>query len=68
VASSMRYWVGLAERLAIHLALEEHHGDRRKAAKDLGIGLRTLYFKLRTYRETGMGTAPLPEEAGHGVS
>jgi transcriptional regulator with PAS, ATPase and Fis domain len=47
---TLHYWVSLAEQLAIHLALEEHKGDRRKAAASLGIGLRTLYSKLSRYR------------------
>ncbi|NVB39696.1 sigma-54-dependent Fis family transcriptional regulator [Pseudenhygromyxa sp. WMMC2535] len=37
------------ERKAILAALERHEGNRRKAAEDLGIGLRTLYDKLKRY-------------------
>jgi two-component system response regulator FlrC len=37
------------ERQAIASALERNEGNRRKAAEDLGIGLRTLYDKLKRY-------------------
>jgi DNA-binding NtrC family response regulator len=37
------------ERAAIEAALEETHGNRRKAAEMLGIGERTLYRKLKEY-------------------
>ena len=39
-----------AERDAIVRALAETGGNRRKAAARLGIGLRTLYDKLKRYR------------------
>jgi two-component system response regulator AtoC len=38
-----------AERSAIERALAETQGNRRKAAERLGIGLRTLYEKLKRY-------------------
>jgi len=38
-----------AERHAIASALAHHDGNRRLAAKTLGIGLRTLYDKLKRY-------------------
>ena len=38
-----------AERAAIEGALALHDGNRRKAAEHLGIGLRTLYDKLKRY-------------------
>jgi two-component system response regulator FlrC len=38
-----------AERIAIERALAETQGNRRKAAERLGIGLRTLYEKLKRY-------------------
>ncbi len=38
-----------AERAAIEAALELHDHNRRKAAAHLGIGLRTLYNKLKKY-------------------
>ena len=38
-----------SEREAIRLALESVDGHRRKAAKKLGIGLRTLYDKIKKY-------------------
>ncbi|MFQ5501899.1 MAG: sigma-54-dependent transcriptional regulator [Phycisphaerae bacterium] len=43
--------VTLAElnKLAIQQALAQHGGNREKAAKQLGIGARTLYRKLKEY-------------------
>jgi two-component system response regulator FlrC len=37
------------ERHAIERALEEVRGNRREAAERLGIGVRTLYEKLKRY-------------------
>lgn len=37
------------ERRAIERALEEVRGNRREAAERLGIGVRTLYEKLKRY-------------------
>ena len=37
------------ERAAIETVLNEHAGNRRKAAQVLGIGERTLYRKLKQY-------------------
>jgi len=37
------------EREAIAAALDRHAGNRRKAAKELAIGERTLYDKLKRY-------------------
>jgi two-component system response regulator FlrC len=37
------------ERVAIERALALHGGHRRRAAEHLGIGLRTLYDKLKKY-------------------
>jgi two-component system response regulator FlrC len=37
------------ERVAIQQALAETGGNRRRAAERLGIGLRTLYEKLKRY-------------------
>ena len=39
------------ERDAIHRALAAQGGNRRAAAEQLGIGLRTLYEKLKRYQE-----------------
>ena len=38
------------ERRAIERALQEVGGNRREAAEKLGIGLRTLYEKLKRYK------------------
>ena len=38
-----------AEREAISKALAHYDGNRRLAAEHLGIGLRTLYDKLKRY-------------------
>ncbi|MCX4247435.1 sigma-54-dependent transcriptional regulator [Paraliomyxa miuraensis] len=37
------------EREAIEQALARHDGNRRRAAEQLGIGVRTLYDKLKRY-------------------
>jgi DNA-binding NtrC family response regulator len=37
------------EKAAISAALQEHRGNRRRAAEVLGIGERTLYRKIKTY-------------------
>ncbi len=37
------------EREAIRQALARSNGNRRLAAEQLGIGLRTLYDKLKRY-------------------
>ena len=36
-------------KIAIQHALAQHRGNREKAAKQLGIGARTLYRKLKEY-------------------
>ena len=38
------------ERAAIEEALAAVNGNRREAAERLGIGVRTLYEKLKRYR------------------
>jgi two-component system response regulator FlrC len=47
------------EREAILAALAAHDGNRRQAAEQLGIGLRTLYARLREY---GMASGSEEEE------
>ena len=37
------------EREAIERALDHYGGNRKRAAEQLGIGLRTLYDKLKRY-------------------
>ncbi|HVZ47930.1 MAG TPA: sigma-54 dependent transcriptional regulator [Gemmatimonadaceae bacterium] len=41
--------VELAERTAIAAALKGADGNRREAAKRLGVSLRTLFYKIRQY-------------------
>jgi len=41
------------ERRAIQRALSAANGNRRRAAERLGIGLRTLYEKLKLYDAAG---------------
>lgn len=41
------------ERAHILSAMKRHQGNRRAVAHDLGISLRTLYNRLREYREGG---------------
>jgi len=47
------------EREAILAALAAHDGNRRKAAEQLGVGLRTLYARLQEY---GMASGGEEEE------
>jgi DNA-binding NtrC family response regulator len=42
-----------AERRLIEATLAHHGGDKRKSAETLGISLRTLYNRLRSYEEGG---------------
>lgn len=39
------------ERVAVEQALEQHHGNRTHAAKELGISVRTLQRKLKAWGE-----------------
>ncbi len=41
------------EKAAILRALERNHGDRQETARDLGISLRTLQYRLKDYGLTG---------------
>jgi DNA-binding NtrC family response regulator len=41
-------------RAAIEVALREARGNRRKAARMLGMGERTLYRKLKDYNLTSL--------------
>ena len=41
------------ERDAILRALDENAGNRTRAAKQLGISLRTLQYRLKEYGITG---------------
>jgi two-component system response regulator FlrC len=45
------------ERMAIEQAIAREGGNRRRAAQRLGIGLRTLYDKLRRYGLQTEGSA-----------
>jgi len=42
--------VEAAEREAIAAALAASDGNRRAAAKQLGVSLRTLFYKIERYR------------------
>lgn len=37
------------ERRAVELALDQHHGNRTRAAASLGISVRTLQRKLKAW-------------------
>ena len=37
------------ERKAVELALDQHHGNRTRAAASLGISVRTLQRKLKAW-------------------
>jgi two-component system response regulator AtoC len=47
---TLREVVELAERDAIIQALQATEGNRREAAKRLGVSLRTLFYKIDRYR------------------
>lgn len=49
-AASLREAVERAERAAIGAALAAAGGNRREAAKRLGVSLRTLFYKMERYR------------------
>ncbi|HKC38579.1 MAG TPA: sigma-54 dependent transcriptional regulator, partial [Gemmatimonadales bacterium] len=48
-AGTLKDLVEIAERQAITAALEESAGNRREAAKRLGVSLRTLFYKIDRY-------------------
>jgi DNA-binding NtrC family response regulator len=47
---SLRRAIEHAERQAIVAALAASSGNRRAAAQQLGISLRTLFYKMQRYR------------------
>jgi len=51
------------ERRLIFLTLEETGGNKTRAAKLLGISLKTLHNKLRRYKDEGLMATAGPEEA-----
>jgi DNA-binding NtrC family response regulator len=50
------------ERRAVQLALDQHHGNRTRAAASLGISVRTLQRKLKAW---GVGK-PVEQHAAPG--
>ena len=50
------------ERKAVELALDQHHGNRTRAAASLGISVRTLQRKLKAW---GMAKSDEMEESSH---
>jgi two-component system, NtrC family, response regulator AtoC len=57
--ASMRIAIGTtvdeAERRLILATLQDHGGNKERAARTLGISLKTLYNKLKRYQATGAG-------------
>ena len=53
-----------AERLMIEERLKKYSSNRTKAARDLGISVRTLRNKLKLYRETELDTMEMAASAG----
>jgi len=49
-SGTLREAAEAAEREAIQAALEAGGGNRREAAKLLGVSLRTLFYKMERYR------------------
>jgi two-component system response regulator AtoC len=49
-AETLEEVVAAAERQAITAALQQTNGNRREAAKRLGVSLRTLFYKIDRYR------------------
>ncbi|MCX5660360.1 MAG: response regulator [Planctomycetota bacterium] len=52
------------EREHILAALKRHEGNRSAAAEDLGISLRTLYYRLSEYQKPGAADADDAAAAG----
>lgn len=54
-----------AERTLVEMTLQETRGNKQRAARMLGISVRTLYNRLERYeREAGGGDAPAQNGAG----
>jgi DNA-binding NtrC family response regulator len=51
--SSEQFTLDAAERNAIRVALARHGGNRKAAARELGISRRTLHYRLSRYRKAG---------------
>ncbi|HTT69735.1 MAG TPA: sigma-54 dependent transcriptional regulator [Anaeromyxobacteraceae bacterium] len=64
-APALPLHLGELERLAIGEALRRAGGNRTHAARLLGIGLRTLRNRLRTYREAGVALESADPAARH---
>jgi len=66
----MNVWVGTpladAQKQIILGTLKHCGGDKRRAAKALGVSLKTLYNRLGTYEnEGGEGDSPASENSGN---
>jgi two-component system response regulator AtoC len=65
-AGSLRDQLRRIEAGIIRRALQEAGGDRRLAARRLGIGLSSLYRKLESIEKEGMSSAPETGRAAEG--
>ena len=50
------------ERQLILAALSHHHGNRQLAAAEVGISVRTLYYRLKQYQQMGATSEPAHED------
>jgi DNA-binding NtrC family response regulator len=65
----LRAWVELAEAWRIAQALRQTRGNRSAAARELGIGRRTLYSKIEKLGlEPSWRVAGAASERAHGIA